>query len=245
MYPSLIDEPAREYHANAMYYMSSHKLSSIRKEEEYDSSDKPAYRIGRWSHVHILEGAQRFFEECVVGGPCRRDGKSYAVTSKRQQVAAAECKDKYGMELVPPDTWEMLCDMRRAVRRNHEAAELLQAGAPEKVGRGTYLGVNCQIRCDWLTPNRQLVDLKTCRELGRFKFDALNYDYVHQLAFYREMLRIVTGEVFDVFIIAVQKTNPASFVYHLSDRILSAAQVENEDTLRKIAQEEGNRYVAH
>ncbi|NLE54115.1 MAG: hypothetical protein GX617_04180 [Lentisphaerae bacterium] len=53
-----------------------------------------------------------------------------------------------------------------------------------------------------------LVDLKTCDSLRYFENDCRRYGYIHQLAFYRAVIRQASGETLPVHIIAVEKNEP-------------------------------------
>lgn len=75
-------------------------------------------------------------------------------------------------------------------------------------------GVPCKCKLDSYIPGKAIVDLKTTREMHKtFYVDDLGkvdfityYDYVGQLAFYQEGVRLVTGEKLYTFINAVSKS---------------------------------------
>lgn len=76
-----------------------------------------------------------------------------------------------------------------------------------------FCGVPCKCKLDSYIPHKAIVDLKTTRELhksfwvsdlGRVDFITY-YDYVGQLAFYREAVRQCTGETLPTIIAAVSK----------------------------------------
>ena len=73
-----------------------------------------------------------------------------------------------------------------------------------------------------------LVDLKTCDTLRWFESDCHRYGYIQQLAFYRAILRIVTGKNFPVHIIAVEKNEPFS-----TDELLDLAELSNKSALER------------
>ena len=78
----------------------------------------------------------------------------------------------------------------------------------EGVIRTHYCDVPCQVRLDWLSARHGLVDLKTCDSLRYFENDCRRYGYIHQLAFYRAVIRQESGETVPVHIIAVEKNEP-------------------------------------
>lgn len=184
----------------------------------------------------------KLLANAVIGGPINANGKSYGIETKKYESWAEKLEP---FDLIPIDTWSMLVAMRDAVLDHSKCAALLEEGDAELVGRDVYCGVYCQIRCDWLTPNRQLVDLKTCRSIDTFQTDCVRYGYMHQMAFYRSMLRLVTGFWFDVFLIAVEKKQerPRVMLLNLSGEWLDQANEENERTLATIAKDTNSPYV--
>lgn len=244
---ALLVEHHREYHAAAKRYMSSHRLSDIRLGRTRDEDDKPRphYDIGRWTHTMILEGEGELFSEVVVGGPFNpKTRRPYGMTSKAFQEQARILRRELDLELVPPDQFALMCAMRQAVHRHEVARQLLDEGRAELVARCLYRGVWCQIRCDWLTPSGVLVDLKTCRDIGRFCDDALRFDYPHQLAFYRRVLCLATGyHPQDVYLIGVEKTlRPQVQVVRVNHELLAEAEAENEEVLDQLETDEGGFY---
>ena len=116
-----------------------------------------------------------------------------------------------------------------SVHAHDLAAELIADGVAEGVARCELFGVPCQIRCDWLNPRRGLVDLKTCDEITWFERDAKRYGYVHQMAFYRAVLRAVSGITVPVHVIAVEKRRPhRAGVWLVDEAALDLAENENE-----------------
>ena len=104
----------------------------------------------------------------------------------------------------------------------------------EGVARAEYMGVPCQIRMDWFNPSKGLVDLKTTAELRFFESDARRYNYIEQMAFYRTIIRILTGETVPVHIIAVEKVEPfAAGVWMLTPNVLDDAENINNAALER------------
>ena len=84
---------------------------------------------------------------------------------------------------------ELVEQMARGVALNDAAVDLITYGLAEGVIRAVYCGVPCQIRLDWLNPNRGIVDFKTCDELTWFEADARRCRYHNQVAFYQAVLK--------------------------------------------------------
>lgn len=266
----LIDEPADEYHAKAADFLSSHQLADFRKAPLLyhrkkcgliPDEDRPAYLLGRGAHTLILEGRKRFDEEYAVGGPVNpKTGNLYGPNTK----AFAEWAEAQGKPVLTREQFDLLLRMHLGVARNELAGELLSRGVAEGVVRADYCDVACQIRIDWLNPERGIVDLKTCDDLTWFEADARRYGYVHQMAFYRTVLAqplradcsgsvscserstdvkrlsgfkpaMPVGVRLPVHIIAVEKREPFRCgVWEVSKEVLGIAQRENEAAIERL-----------
>jgi len=237
----LIREPADEYHASATDFLSSHHLADFRKSPLLyhrkrcglvPSDDRPAYLIGRAGHTLILEGRQRFDAEYAVGGPINpKTGTVYGANTK----AFAAWAEARGKPVLTREQFDLLLRMHLGVSRNQHAVDLLSVGVAEGVVRARYCDTDCQIRIDWLNPERGVVDLKTCDDLTWFEADAKRYSYVHQTAFYRAVLAEVVGQRLPVHLIGVEKKEPFRCgVWRVSDEVLGMAQRENEQAIERL-----------
>jgi hypothetical protein len=113
--------------------------------------------------------------------------------------------------------------------------ELLHAGVAEGVVRVEYMGIPCQARLDWVSPEHGLVDLKTCDDLTWFEPDARRFGYVFQLAFYRAMIQLVAGELLPVHLIAVEKKPPYRCgAWRVDPEVLGHAQRANEAAMKRL-----------
>lgn len=128
--------------------------------------------------------------------------------------------------------------LQSAVWLHPIAGELLDGGWAEGMVRTTYNGEPVQIRIDYFNPNYRdeltgregaIIDIKTYESIDFFEADARRYGYLHQLAFYREVMRIASGEKFPVYIIAVEKKAPYRVgVWKLAPEALDDAKADNE-----------------
>lgn len=237
----LHSEPADHYHAQRDQYLSSHRLGEFRhcpmlfREKECGriaDKDSSAYALGRAVHCLTLEGEEAYREQFAIGGPINeKTGKSYGRDTK---AFAAWAKDQSGNIITERE--DALCQrLARAVHNHQLASLLLSDGCAEGVARTELHEVPCQIRCDWLNPKRGLVDLKTCDDLDWFERDARRYGYVNQLAFYRSVLRDVSGITVKVHLIAVEKQNPNRVgVWYVDDARLDMAEVENDSAIHAL-----------
>ncbi|MCI5800229.1 PD-(D/E)XK nuclease-like domain-containing protein [bacterium] len=239
----IIHEPANEYHARSRSgeFMSSHLLVDFRESPalyrkeisgEIEGKESAAFIMGRAAHSLILEGRSAFDREYVVSdGPVNpRTGESYGRNTK----AFAEWAAKQEREVVSGKDFNFLLKLQRSVWLHPAAEELLAAGEAEGVVRAEYCGVPCQIRMDWFSPESGLVDLKTCDSLKWFESDCRRFGYIFQMAFYRAVIRIVTGVTVPIHIIAVEKNEPfATGVWQLTGEVLDLAERINDAALER------------
>ena len=237
----LICEPAEEYHTKAKQHLSSHQLGNFRKCPALyrkkqlglvGDEDRPAYQIGRALHTLVLEGRAVFEREYAVGGPINpKTGEIFGPTTKAFAQWAAE----QGKAVLTVAQFDLIDSMADGVRANGMAVDLLSEGIAEGVVRTEYCGMPSQIRLDWFDPHRGIVDLKTCDELTWFESDARRYGYVHQMAFYRAVLRQVIGIAMPVYLIGVEKKEPfRAGVWKIMDDIVAQAQKENEMAIERL-----------
>ncbi len=237
----IIHESADEYHARSRNgeFMSSHLLADFRESPafyrkkvagEIPETESAAFTMGRAAHTLILEGRSAFDRDYVVSdGPINpRTGESYGRNTK----AFAEWAAIQDREVISGKDFGFISKLQLGVFTNAHAVELLADGMAEGVVRAEYNSVPCQIRMDWFNPKFGLVDLKTCDSLRWFESDCRRYGYIHQLAFYRAVLRQVTGRNFPIYIIAVEKSEPfSSGVWKLTDEVLDLAELTNKSAL--------------
>lgn len=239
----IIHEPANEYHARSRSgeFMSSHLLADFRESPalyrkeingEIEQKDTPAFVLGRAAHSLILEGRASFDRDFVVSdGPVTpRTGEPYGAKTKTY----ADWLATQDREVVSGKDYSFILNLQRSVHLHAAASELLAKGEAEGVVRAEYCGVPCQIRMDWFSPESGLVDLKTCDSLKWFAFDCRRYGYIFQLAFYRAVIRIVTGVTVPIHIIAVEKNEPfATGVWQLTGEVLDLAERINDAALER------------
>ena len=241
--PFFTHEPADEYHARskAGEFMSSHMLADFRESPalyrkkilgQIEENESAAFILGRAAHCLILEGRNAFDRDYLVAdGPINpRTGEAFGAKTK----AYAEWAATQGREVVSGKDYNFVLKLQTGVWLHPVASELLADGVAEGVVRAEYCGVPCQIRMDWFSPRLGLVDLKTCDSLRWFESDCRRYGYIHQLAFYRAVIRKVTGLAVPVHIIAVEKSEPFSAgVWKLTDEVLDLAELSNKSALER------------
>jgi len=240
----LIDEPFDVYLAKAAEHLSSHQLKEFRENPFLyfkrkrglipEEPDRPAFLFGRAAHTMILEGREMFKDAYAVGGPVNpKTGEVYGSRTK----AFAEWVETQGKPVLTDAQAALIDELNAAVRSHAHAAELLTDGVAERVVRTDYRDVPCQARLDWLNPEQDIADLKTCDTLTFFEMSARSYGYIHQMAFYRAVLGQVVGNLAEipVHIIAVEKQEPYRCgVWRLAPDVLKHAQKENEQAMERL-----------
>ena len=240
----IIHEPSAVYHEQSRTgkYLSSHLLGDFRVSPalfhkkmlgQIEETESAAFILGRAAHSLILEGRHAFDNEYVVSdGPINpKTGEPYGKTTK----AYAEWKSSQDREIISGKDFGFLVKLQTSVWLHNEATELLHYGEAEGVVRAEYCGMPCQIRMDWFSPEYGIVDLKTCEALKWFESDCHRYGYILQLAFYRAIIRVVTGVTVPVHIIAVEKSEPNSTgVWKLTEEVLDCADAINEAAIKRL-----------
>jgi hypothetical protein len=159
-----------------------------------------------------------------------RTGEPYGAKTK----AYADWLATQEREVVSGRDYAFILKLQRSVHLHAVASELLAGGEAEGVVRAEYCGVPCQIRMDWFSPEHGLVDLKTCDSLKWFEADCRRFGYIFQLAFYRAVIRVVTGVTVPIHIIAVEKNEPfATGVWQLTGDVLDTAERINVAALAR------------
>ena len=239
----IIEIPADEYHASSHNgeFMSSHLLADFRESPalyykevsgEAEQPESAAFTLGRAAHSLILEGREGFDRDFIVSdGPINgKTGEPFGKSTK----AYTEWRNGLNRDVISNRDYGFISRLHMSVLSHPVAGELLVEGVAEGVIRAEYCGVPCQIRMDWLNPRRGLVDLKTCDTLKWFESDCRRYGYIHQMAFYRAVIREATGETVPVHIIAVEKNEPFSTgVWKLTPEVLDCAEEINRAALAR------------
>ncbi len=234
-------ESAEYYHAQANKFLSSHQLADFRKcpylywkkhSGLIKDNDSPAYALGRAAHTLILEGQAVFEQDYVVGGPINPStGKPYGTSTK----AFAEWAAGIGKAVITTEESLKLELMEQAVLMHPKASDLIMDGVAEGVCRADYGGLPCQIRPDYFQPVYGIIDLKRCDDLTWFEADARRFGYLHQMAFYRAVLREVAGGNYPVHFIAVEKKEPyRAGVWKAAESALDFAEAENLEAIERL-----------
>src|SRR3990170_4810584 len=237
----LTREPADVYHAKRDRFLSSHRLAEFRRNPLLyrkkqlglvQEEDRPAYLIGQAAHALVLEGREAYEDRYAFGGPVNpKTGEPFGSRTK----AFEEWAIAQGKPVLTHEQMALIENLYAAVYAHDHATALLDDGVPEGVIRVDYCGTACQARFDWLSPQRGIVDLKTCDNLDWLQMDARSYGYAHQTSFYRSLLTCISGVVVPVHLIAVEKREPFRCgVWRMSEEVLGLAQKDNEDAIERL-----------
>lgn len=258
-----IHEPAEEYHAQNKDYLSSHQLIDFMKCPllhhkkyigEISDQETTSFLVGQAAHVRILEGRAEYESRFALGGPINpTTGKPYGSLTKK----FAEWQEQQRKPVLTLEQMELVEKMARGVAIHDTAVDLISYGIAEGVIRTDYCGIPCQIRLDWLNPNRGIVDFKTTDDLTWFEVDSRRYRYHNQMAFYQAVLEeVILQESYQVsrnqkpncqvervhnighipvHLIAIEKKEPHRCgVWRVSDDCLAMARRDNEAAIGRL-----------
>jgi hypothetical protein len=170
---------------------------AMRSAETSERVDTDAFRFGRAVHVAVLE-PERFYRDVDVYHGVRRgaDWEAFADESSAEAILSER-------------EYELCAQLASAVRSHPVAAAHLAAGTAELtlVWDDPLTGVRCKARPDWIGPSGPMCDLKTTRDVGAGAFgrDAASFGYHTQAAFYLAGWHVLTGELREFVLIAVEK----------------------------------------
>ncbi|MFA5154787.1 MAG: PD-(D/E)XK nuclease-like domain-containing protein, partial [Clostridia bacterium] len=155
---------------------------AYRWRQDHPREDTAALAMGRAVHCAILEPAE--FEERYIVRP---DGVDLRTKEGKAWRTDAEAS---GREILTAEQGETVEECVASVGAHPDVAGLLEGCLVEQVVTWTdpATGVECKGRLDALT-RRQVIDLKTTRELVRFESDAARLLYHGQLAWYLDGAR--------------------------------------------------------
>ena len=178
----------------------------------------PAYKFGRAVHAYILQGEDVFNETFIAhDGPVnQKTGKPYGPTSNAYiEFFAAMNKTPVSM-----DEFSIIRKMDVAVSQHKDVK--LNDGIAEAVLQATWNGVNCASKMDWISQDgSHLVDVKSCDSLEGFKYDINQYNYLQQMGFYWNMLKLNGANPTCVELLAVEKKDPyRAGLFRIDTRVL-------------------------
>jgi hypothetical protein len=242
----LIHEDEKVYHRRAEENLSSHQLKEFMKCPAHyhrkraglvTEPDRPAFLVGRAVHCLAIEGRAEFDRRFLVGGVINaKTGRAYGAGTK----AHADWARQQTREVLSEEQAGPVESMAAAVQAHDLASRMFAGGVAEGVVRIPYEGVPCQIRIDYLHPSHGVIDLKTTESLDWFESDCRKYGYLHQLAFYRDVLAQAAGmppENIPCRLVAVEKDEPYRCgVWLATAALLDDCAMENRKAIEELRQ---------
>jgi len=222
-----------------MSFMESPYLYQQIVSGNHGQSDSAVFLLGRAFHALLLEGEDAYNARYAWRSPINiTTGKPFGSTTKKFEEWRVE-QLMYGIQVLTRSEHELITAMYQNAVRNKIVSDGLKCSPTrEGVLRCVYQGINCQIRIDACGMNSGIWDVKTCKSLKSFPYDARNYHYFNQLAFYRAVYKTALGtdnHSSNVHIIASEKTGlKLTGVWKLDPICLDAAQEENEAAIERL-----------
>jgi exodeoxyribonuclease VIII len=199
----------------------------------------PAMELGSAFHLRALFGEEVYHDTYAIGGPINeKTGKAYGEgTKKFEEWATDQGKGSTLSTSTDKKLWEMV----DALSNHKEAVDILanrEEGLMEKIIRTDYEGLPCQIKFDLFYPDRELlVDLKTTSNLESFEKAAYpdGYNYLSQMAFYRQVISLTTQINPECVFVVVESTAPYRVgVWNIDSFTLNQSRIANERGLRQL-----------
>lgn len=246
--PHLITQSMQGYNENRAHYLSSGGLGVARtksladfqyQRENPTDSDTAAFLEGRAIHVLVLEGPVKYLDEFHIGGPTNNKNKEFGIDTEKFREARKQCREQKNKELITTGINNRAQKIKEACHAHPVMADILLVGQFEKVVRTKYLGVDCQVRMDWISPVYGICDLKTCADLTKFERHAkYNFGYYNQAAFYRSIIKNVIPEFGDLpfSFLAVEKEPPyKAGVFMMDEHLLDVYEKANQILIEELA----------
>lgn len=222
--------PSSTYHREWLHAVNKSSLFKIldcpaRYRCALDNSKEPTAEMALGSLTHTLT-----FEPEMFGEEFAVEPEINKRTKEGKEEAANFALVNRDRIIVTSEQLEQAGAMAEAVRSHDLAMEQITGCTFEDsiIFTDEQTGILCKVRPDGLRlgPNGVIVDLKTTRDLSKFQWDARDYGYLFQAAFYQYGVNVVTGELLPFKFVAVEKEPPYLVqVYTVSDNTMALAAV--------------------
>lgn len=198
---------------------------------DYGRPDTPALKFGRAVDCFILEPS-RFFDWYSVCPACDRRTKA-----GKAVYAEFEAGLREGQEIITQSDYEKVQSIYNAVSGSR-AMRLIEGGRSQvcAVWQDKETGLLCKARYDYYNADMPMItDVKSTQDASPdgFAFDMFKYGYHQQAGFYSEGHEVLTGELTDFAIFAIEKDEP--FVhssYQVGDSTIKAGRNAARKALR-------------
>lgn len=184
---------------------------------------------GRAAHTAVLEPMQFLREYALYEGKVRR-GKDYEAFAEQHQNKTILNQSEY----------ELALRMQDAVHSHSGARDLLRGGDAELSVFWTDPNTrrDCKSRLDYVS-GKAIVDLKTCADIGPYKFGAAaaRYGYDLQAAFYADAWFSQTLSSLPFFFVCVEKKPPFDVaVYEVPEDVLIRGRYKYQSAIQRLVE---------
>lgn len=202
---SHLDEVAR----SPRHYWNRYLNPNYRRPEPTE-----AMRLGSAIHAAMLEPDVFAKQYCM-----RPPGIDLRTTIGKQRFAAFEAEN-LGKDILKEDDHRLCMDLAKALRDHPVAGPLFSDGKSEQCYFATDPETGALVKCkpDWQIDNGMMVDLKSTTDASpsTFSRDVAKYRYFVQSPWYKDVHKILYGELPPFVFVAIEKEEPYAIgVYYL------------------------------
>jgi exodeoxyribonuclease VIII len=221
--------------------------SLLHYKEQQPIEETASMRLGTFCHVGRLEPSAVYRRYVVMpdltAGLLNDEGKPYdsPKATKAYKKRVAEFQERNADKLIIPQAeFDEMVGIVAALDRDERAHQWFTAQGPVElsiVWDDPETGLRCKGRLDKLANGLQLiVDLKTSRDCQRFPAQIAERHYHRQGAMYVDGLEVLTGEINQFGLVAVENNPPYGVMAApLSKADLEQGRDEYRRYLRQIA----------
>lgn len=225
----LLGVPAEDYHRKELGVISAGVLHRLAEQtpahyrawiDEREERETPALLLGKAYHDRVLLPdlfARRYVGEPVDAPARPTEAMRKAKNPSESSIARVAWWDAWeaehaGKHVLTADDLALIENMRAALLRNRDVAQLLAEGDSEVTMRWVdpATGLRCKARADrWNRRRRYMVDIKTCEDASERAFAraVIRHGYDITTAHYAEGAR-ACGEPIDHYYLVAQEKRP-------------------------------------
>jgi hypothetical protein len=182
---------------------------------EQDRTETDSMRFGSLVHAGKLDPKDLLNRYVVMPDFRTQLSKEYAnprASKEYKEKVEAWEKQVHGKQIVEQSDFDLLSAIVVALDSEPLARECLGHSGPAEVSlvwRDETTGLLCKGRIDKLDHTRKrFADLKTARSLEDYSREIANRGYHRQAAFYVDGLQAITGDIYEPWLVPVEKTPP-------------------------------------
>jgi len=216
---------------------------------EEPSEPTEAMKLGSFLHGGVLEplvALGRYVVMPPFHDQVRRpDGSRYdnpRNTKPYKELKAEFMAANADKTVVDSDWYESLRGITRAMRAHPDVCRYFRDGCISEVTLvwiDPATGLLCKCRLDVLNrKHRRIGEFKSIADASQFEWQIWRLNYHRQFAFYQDGLDVLTGERYEVFVVAAETTGPyyGLRASPVDPKTLDAGRAIYRDCLAKIAE---------